>query len=211
MSSFKANESDDEFESADEGESASPSITKPPTSPLPSPSIITDAKPVQSSLPPSPPRPVKPVSDGWGDWNLDDDDDDDDEGGDDDGENKVAEVINTNMISAQPLQQDSTSSRSSTPSKTSGSLSHIGSDEDELSESSDQQRLQRKKYRKKPLETNLHQEETPSPTTTATAATTTKHEPKDAHFLLDQLAAQAPKQTVNSISILKNHFILFFL
>ncbi len=189
-SSPKHDNSDDEFESADEGEPISPPIAKPPTPPSPPlppfdsipPALIET--PVQSI--PSPPA----VTDGWGDWNFDDD-----------------QLIETAIEIPNPSQVDSISSRSSTPSKTSGSLSHIGSDEDDQADSSNQQRLQRKKYRKKPIESNLNKEENKiktkisSPTEKGdeeTATTiTTKHDAKDAHRVLDRLAAQAPTQTVN--------------
>ena len=55
----KQDESDDEFESADEGESIPTPIVKsvtPPTHP--------SMKIKQNTLP--------PVTDGWGDWNIDD-------------------------------------------------------------------------------------------------------------------------------------------
>ncbi|CAF0833871.1 unnamed protein product [Adineta ricciae] len=199
-SSSKQNVSDDEFESADEGEPTTPSITKPATPPpsqrsatppQPKPALITpDDSKVQSIA-----STVPTVTDGWGDWNIDDE-----------------PPIETSMKTNNPSQQDSTSSRSSTPSKTGGSLSQIGSDEDDQSDSSNQQRLQRKKYRKKTMETTSNKEElktnirTSRPTerrdeessSIAAAATMTspnKHNAKDAHRVLDRLAAQSPTRT----------------
>jgi hypothetical protein len=188
-SSPKQDDSDDEFESADEGEPISPSITKPPTpppspSPPPSDPILPPLIENQVQSTPLPPA----VSDGWGDWNIDDE-----------------QLIETPIKISNPSQQDSTSSRSSSPSKTGGSLSQIGSDEDDQSESSNQQPLQRKKNRKSILNkednkinkrisrsTERRDEETSS---------TIKHDAKDAHHLLDRLAAQSPTQTVDFITI----------
>ena len=192
-------DSEDEFESADEGEPASPAITKPPTPPppaVPAPSppsdpvapIIVETSVQSTSLPAA-------VTDGWGDWNIDDD-----------------PITETAIKISNAPHPDSISSRSSTPSKTSGSLSHVGSDEDDACDPSNQQRFQRKKYRKKPIETILdkeddeinprasrsterHSEEKLSTTATTTAAT--KHDAKDAHHVLDRLAAQSPTRAVN--------------
>ena len=199
-------DSDDEFESADEGEPTSPVIIKPPNPPTPAPAPTPP--PAPPPLPPSDPivpivveTPVQPISppaavnDGWGDWNIDDD--------------QITEVAIKTPHSPPP---DSISSRSSTPSKTSGSLSHVGSDEDDPQDPSNQQYSQRKKYRKKPIETSLdkndnensprvsrpterHSEEKLS--TVAAAETATKHDAKDAHHVLDRLAAQSPTRTVS--------------
>ncbi|UJR30500.1 hypothetical protein I4U23_018032 [Adineta vaga] len=209
-SSSKQDVSDDEFESADEGEPTTPPITKtstpPPTSPLlPQPKpILTSSNDnkVQSTPSPSPPPPPPappapapapaPVTDGWGDWNIDDE-----------------QPVETSVKTNNPSQQDSTSSRSSTPSNAGGSLSQIGSDEDDQSESSNQQRLQKKKYRKKLLESNLNKEEpkinirVSRPTErrddesllSSSIGTTNKHDAKDAHRVLDRLAAQSPTRT----------------
>ncbi|CAF2634930.1 unnamed protein product [Rotaria sp. Silwood2] len=187
-SSTREDDSNDEFESADEGEPISPPITKPPTPPLSSDPILssTNENPDQSISHKS------PVTDGWDDWNIDDE-----------------QPNETPIKTSKPLQQDSISSGSSSPSKTGDSLSQIGSDEDDQSQSSIQQYIQRKKYRKKQNDLNLnlnkednkqntqlshsiqrHDEETSSSTTT-----TTKHDVKDAHQILDQLAAQSPKHT----------------
>ena len=141
--SFKQDDSEDEFESADEGESIPPLIVKsitPPPSHLITPP--TNENQMQIISPP-------PVTDGWGDWNIDD-------------ESAIEKVIKTtNPIL---LQQDSTSSLSSSPSKTGGSLSQNESDEDDQIDSTDQQRLQRKKFRKKQLESNLIKDENKSNT-----------------------------------------------
>jgi hypothetical protein len=203
-SSPKQDISDDEFESADEGEPISPSITKPPTPPPPSDSIQPSLNEIQVQLI----SPPSAVTDGWGDWNIDDE-----------------PAIETSIKPCNPSQQDSISSRSSSPSKTGGSLSQIGSDEDDQSESSNQQRLQRKKYRKKPVESNVNEEEnklnirTSRPTdqrneeTSSSITTTSKHDAKDAHHLLDQLAAQSHTQTVDLTNIFfnENELILFLL
>jgi hypothetical protein len=206
-SSPKQDISDDEFESADEGEPISPSITKPPTPPPPPPSDS-----IQPSLNEIQVQSISPrsaaVTDGWGDWNIDDE-----------------PAIEPSIKPCNPSQQDSISSRSSSPSKTGGSLSQIGSDEDDQSESSNQQRLQRKKYRKKPVESNVNEEEnkvnirTSRPTdqrneeTSSSITTTNKHDAKDAHHLLDQLAAQSHTQTVDLTNIFfnENELILFLL
>jgi hypothetical protein len=203
-SSPQQDNSDDEFESADEGEPLSPPITKPPTPPPPSdpiPSTLIENQ-VQSISPPP------AVTDGWGDWNIDDD-----------------PPIETPIKVSNPSQQDSTSSRSSSPSKTGGSLSQIGSDEDDQSESSNQERLQRKKYRKKQIESNLNKDENKINTrisrpterrdeetlSSSSSSTTTKHDVKDAHNVLDRLAAQSPTRTVYLIIIffIQQNKILF--
>jgi len=196
--SSKKDDTDDEFESADEGELISPPIGKPPTPPPlsdPNPPTLIKNQVQSISSPPA-------VTDGWGDWNIDDD-----------------QPIETPIKLSNPSQQDSTSSRSSSPSKTGGSLSQIGSDEDDQSELLNQQRLQRKKYRKKEENkintrisrpTERRDEESSSTTTTAA---TTKHDVKDAHHVLDRLAAQSPTQTVNLIIIFflfnKKNIIIF--
>jgi hypothetical protein len=205
--STKQDNSDDEFESADEGEPISPPVIKPAISspppepiqpPISNPPILS---PPSEPIPPSNKNiqvqstaPPPAVTDGWGDWNIDD-------------EQPIENPVKTTNL----LQQDSRSSHSSSPSRTGGSLSQIGSDEDDESELSNQQRLQRKKYRKKQLESNLNKddnkinariprpaercdEETSSLTTTTT--TTTKHDVKDAHHVLDCLAEQSPSRTV---------------
>ncbi len=206
-SSPQQDNSDDEFESADEGEPLSPPITKPPTPPPPSdpiPSTLIENQ-VQSISPPP------AVTDGWGDWNIDDD-----------------PPIETPIKVSNPSQQDSISSRSSSPSKTGGSLSQIGSDEDDQSESSNQERLQRKKYRKKQIESNLNKDENKINTRlsrpterrdeetllSSSSSTTTKHDVKDAHNVLDRLAAQSPTRRVDLIIIFfiqQNKMFLFFL
>jgi hypothetical protein len=209
-SSPKQDDSDDEFESADEGEPISPSTTKPPTpppppSPPPSDPILPPLIENQVQSTPLPPA----VTDGWGDWNIDDE-----------------QLIETPIKISNPSQQDSTSSRSSSPSKTGGSLSQIGSDEDDQSESSNQERLQRKKYRKKQIESNLNKDENKINTRisrpterrdeetllSSSSSTTTKHDVKDAHNVLDRLAAQSPTRTVYLIIIffIQRNKILFF-
>ena len=201
--SSKQDDSDDEFESADEGEPISPTIVQPPIiqpptvqPPIIQPPIIqspsetvlssTNKFEVQSTT--SPPA----VTDGWGDWNIDDE-----------------QPIENPVKSSNSLHQDSVSSHSSSPSKTGGSLSQIGSDEDDQSELSNQQRLQRKKYRKKQIESNLNKEENKTDTqisrpterhdeeTSSSTITTVKHDVKDAHYVLDSLAEQVPSRTVD--------------
>jgi hypothetical protein len=174
--SSKQDDSEDEFESADEGESIPPSIVKsttPPPSHLIAPPINENQ--VQITSPP-------PVTEGWGDWNIDD-------------EIPTEKVLKTkNPIL---LQQDSTSSLSSSPSKTGGSLSQNGSDEDNQIDSSDEQRLQRKKLRKKQLESNTRISRPIERRDDESSSTlVTKHNVKDAHHVLDRLAAQSPTRTV---------------
>lgn len=167
----KLDDSEDEFESADEGESTQKSNTPPPTT-----------SENQSEIPSLP-----PVTDGWGDWNID-------------VELPTEKSLQTR--NAVLLQQDSTSSLSSSPSKTGGSLSQNESDEDDQNESSEQQRLQRKKFRKKQLESNLIKEENKINTRISRrdeeslSTIVTKHKVKDAHHVLDRLAAQSPTRTV---------------
>lgn len=199
-------DSDDEFESADEGEPTSPVIIKPPTpsasAPTPAPVSAPAPAPLADPIVPivveTPVQSIPPptaVSDGWGDWNIDDD--------------QIAEAAIKTPHSPPP---DSISSRSSTPSKTSGSLSQVGSDEDDPQGPSNQQQSQRKKYRKKPIEISLDKKDNePNPrvsrpterhseersSTLATPETTTKHDAKDAHHVLDRLAAQSPTRAVN--------------
>jgi hypothetical protein len=195
--SSKQDNSDDEFESADEGEPISPPIIQPPVIQLP---IIQPpiSCPPSESVPSSVNKfevqsttSLPAVTDGWGDWNIDDE-----------------QPIENPVKSSKSLQQDSISSHSSTPSKTGGSLSPIGSDEDDQSESSNQQRLQRKKYRKKQIESTLNKEETKTNTQishpierrdeeTSSKSTTVKHDAKDAHYVLDSLAEQVPSRTVD--------------
>ncbi len=180
-------DSEDEFESADEGESIQIPVVKPITPPpiQPLPSLINEDKPQTTSSP--------PVNDGWGDWNIDDEP----------ALNKPIETINQIL-----LHQDSASasSLSSSPSKTGGSLSQNGSDEDDQNESSEQQRLQRKKFRKKQIESNLLKDESKVNTRISrpierrdeesSSTMVTKHNVKDAHHVLDRLAAQSPTRTV---------------
>jgi hypothetical protein len=189
--SSKPNDSEDEFESADEGESISAPVIKPITSPPSHPfTPSVNENKVQLICPP-------PVTDGWGDWRIDD------------------EPIKENTIkisSPTLLQQDSISSlSSSSPSKT-GSLSQAGSDDDDQLDSSEQQRLQRKKFRKKQLETNLIKEENKTTTRISrpierrddesSSTIVTKHDVKDAHHVLDRMAAQSPTRTVYRINII---------
>ncbi len=169
----KQDESDDEFESADEGDSIPTPIVKSVTPPPP---VKTESLP--------------PVNEGWGNWNIDDE-----------------PALETPVATI--LQQDSASSLSSSPSKTGGSLSQNGSDEDDQIDSSEQQRLQRKKFRKKQLETNQIKEENKINTRISrpierrdeesSSTIVTKHNVKDAHYVLDRLAAQSPTRTVYSI------------
>lgn len=197
-------DSDDEFESADEGEPTSPVIIKPPTSPAPAPAPTPPpppapplSDPIVSIVVETPAQPIPPpaaVNDGWGDWNIDDD-----------------QITETAIKTPHSPPPDSISSRSSTPSKTSGSLSQVGSDEDDPQDPSNQQYSQRKKYRKKPIETSLDKKDNENnprasrPTErhseeklfTVAAAATTKHDAKDAHHVLDRLAAQSPTRAVN--------------
>lgn len=155
----KQNDSDDEFESADEGESTNDKT------PLP-----------------------RPVTDGWGDWNIDD-------------EPTIEKPIKS--LNHDFIQQDSASSLSSSPSKTGGSLSQNGSDDDDRNDSSsEQQTLQRKKQlRKKPVDTNPSKEDLKVNTRISrrddesSSATIAKHNVKDAHHVLDRLAAQSPTRT----------------
>ncbi|CAF0789073.1 unnamed protein product [Rotaria sp. Silwood1] len=176
-------ESEDEFESADEGESISAPIVKsnvpPPSDPITS--SINENLIEKTSL--------SPVTDGWDDWNIND-------------ELPIDKSIKSTNISL--LQQDSTSSLSSSPSKTGGSLSQYGSDEDEQPELSDQERLQKKKFRKKPLESNLIKDESTKINTRMSrpverrdeeSSITKKHNVKDAHYVLDRLSVQSPTRT----------------
>ena len=76
-----------------------------------------------------------------------------------------------------------------------------------------QQRLQRKKFRKKQLESNLNKEENKINTRISrpierrdeesSSTIVTKHDVKDAHYVLDRLAAQSPTRTV--------YLIIYFL
>ena len=193
--SSREDRSSDEFESADEGEPTSLYVAKPSTPPLTSPSDPTlpsmNENQVQSIC------QSQAVTDGWNDWNIDD-------------EQPMETAIETSSKSL----KYSVSSRP----KTGNNLSQAASGDDERSQSSDQQRLQRKKYRKKQTESNLHKEEKILNTQTshitersnekASAAVTTtvnKHDIQDTHYILDQLAAQSPKQAVDSIN---NLFLL---
>lgn len=172
----KTNNSEDEFESADEGEASQSSPVKP-----------ADSKQMKIISPP-------PVTDGWGDWNLDD---------------EVTVEKPAKNSNRALLQQDSASSLSSSPSKTGGSASRNGSDDDDRNDSpSEQQTLQRKKLRKKLLESHLSKEENKSSTRISrrdedsSSASVTKHDVKDAHHVLDRLAAQSPTRTVHLIHLL---------
>jgi hypothetical protein len=181
----KLDDSEDEFESADEGESTQPPIVKS----IISPPLHSDTSSISESQPQIISSP--PVTDGWGDWNIDDE-----------------LALEKSIKTTNPIlfQQDSTSSLSSSPSKTGGSLSQNGSDDDDQNESSEQQRLQRKKFRKKQLESNLIQEENKINTRISrpierrdeesSSTIVTKHNVKDAHHVLDRLAAQSPTRTV---------------
>jgi hypothetical protein len=179
---FKQDDSDDEFESADEGESIQISIIKSsPSHSIPSPINENQAEII------SPP----PITDGWGNWNIDDEP----------AIEKSLEITNPILV-----KQDSASSLSSSPSKTGGSLSRNGSDEDDQNESSEQEEIQRKKIRKKQFEANLLTEENKINTRISrpierrdeesSSTIVTKHNVKDAHYVLDRLAAQSPTRTV---------------
>lgn len=190
-SAAKQDDSDDEFESADEGESIPTSEVKPATPPP----IIEN---------PQPTIPVPPaINDAWDNWNVDD------EPLFDKSIEKTKQTLS---------QQNSTSSLSSSPSKTGGSLSHNGSDEDDPNEFSEQQRLQRKKLRKKATDSNLLQDENKINARISrrdddsSSTTITKHHVKDAHHVLDRLAAQSPTRTVCAIvSLRKSKESIFFL
>ncbi|CAF3105724.1 unnamed protein product [Rotaria sp. Silwood2] len=197
-SSTREDDSNDEFESADEGEPISPPITKPPTPPLSSDPILssTNENPDQSISHKS------PVTDGWDDWNIDDE-----------------QPNETPIKTSKSLQQDSISSGSSSPSKTGDSLSQIGSDEDDQSQSSIQQYIQRKKYRKKQNDLNLnlnkednkqntqlshsiqrHDEETSSSTTTTTKHDSTWHNPWSNFGSFLSTAKQSVSTLTNTVS-----------
>ena len=209
-SSHQHEDSDDEFESADEGEPTSPPAVEsshplvvpvsPPVNSAPAPVTIVEevqvapVPPPASSLPP----PPQPLMDGWGDWNIDDD-----------------QPIEKPELVDSPRTQDSVSSLSSLSSKKDDTESQIASDEDEAIDASNQQRSQRKKYRKKLPEPNStreeakvstrvsrpterREEETATPTAGAAPPNSTKHDVKDAHHVLDRLAAQSPTRTVGS-------------
>lgn len=190
-SAAKQDDSDDEFESADEGESIPTSEVKPATPPP----LIEN---------PQPTIPVPPaINDAWDNWNVDD------EPLFDKSIEKTKQTLS---------QQNSTSSLSSSPSKTGGSLSHNGSDEDDPNEFSEQQRLQRKKLRKKATDSNLLQDENKINARISrrdegsSSITITKHHVKDAHHVLDRLAAQSPTRTVCAIvSLRKSKESIFFL
>jgi hypothetical protein len=205
MSSHKQDDSDDEFESADEGEPTTPPIIKSPTPPPPPPPSDPTPSPINEHQVQSISLP--PVTDGWGDWNIDDE-----------------PLIEKSIQILNPPQQDSASSLSSSPSKTGGSLSQADSDNDDDDDQIDltnQQRLQRKKYRKKQAELNLNNEESKPNTRLSRpierrdeeTVTTTKHDVKDAHHVLDRLAAQSPTRTVyllNNFINQYNYFLFFF-
>ncbi len=186
-------ESEDEFESADEGESLPTPIVKT-IIPPPLHSIVTpiNNNQVQQTLSQS-------VTDGWGDWNIDDDDDSSLE--------KSTETSNPTI-----LQQDSTLLLS----KTDSNLPQNGCDEDDQNQSSEQQRLQRKKIRKKQLETNQIKEENKINTRISrpverreeesSSTVVPKHNVNEAHAVLDRLAAQSPTRTVYSNKYI---FLLF--
>lgn len=185
----KQDESDDEFESADEGESIPTSEVKPATPPL----IIEN---------PPPTIPVPPaVNDGWDNWNVNNEPLFD------------KSIERTKQILSQ---QNSTSSLSSSPSKTGGSLSHIGSDEDDPTECSNHQQFQRKKLRKKTIDSNLLPDENKINARISrrdedsSSTTITKHHVKDAHHVLDRLAAQSPTRTVcPTVSLSFQNHLLF--
>jgi len=202
---YKEEDSEDEFESADEGEPSTP----PPSS---SSKVTSEPEPIVTLPSPSPVKvEVKPVkrsegNDGWGDWNIDDE--------------EPIELPKKN-VSSPPTESASSlsSSISKTGDNTSQVVSDDEND-DEQTAASNQQRLQKKKYRKKSIESNWNKEETkansrPSrPTerrdeetknssltssvssniakTTEDSTTTGKHNVKDAHHVLDRLAAQSP-------------------
>ncbi|CAF4514610.1 unnamed protein product, partial [Rotaria magnacalcarata] len=79
------------------------------------------------------------------------------------------------------------------PSKTGGSLSRFGSDEDDQGESSDQQRLQKKKFRRKQLDSNVNKDENKIHARTSrpierrdeesSSTILKKHNVKDAHYV----------------------------
>ena len=178
--------SDDEFESADEGESISNTTVQLHTLPASdSNKSVTNENSTKQRL------SLSPITNDWNNWTV---------------HNAPQVEKSVQNINPIPLQQDSASSLSSSPSKTGGSLSHNGSDEDDQIESSDQQQLRRKKLHKRQFEPNFsnegikintqisrskerHNEEL-SPTIG------TKHNAKDAHDVLDLLAAQSPTRTV---------------
>ena len=143
----------------------------------------------------------RPVTDGWYSWNLDDEPAID---------KKPVKSVNRDLI-----QQDSTSSLSSSASKTGESLSHNGSDDDDRNDSSsEQQKLQRKKQlRKKPFESNQSKEEVKVNTRISrrddeSSSTTiaAKHNVKDAHHVLDRLSAQSPTRTVTKKTTIDSIF-----
>lgn len=183
--------SEDEFESADEGESVlDPTVVSNVQTSNHSIKLSTNESPIKNaSLP--------PVTDGWDNWNVDD-------------EPSIEKAETSTNISV--LHQDSASSLSSSPSKTGGSLSQIGSDEDDPTGSSDQNRLHKKKLRRKPLESSFSKDETKVSTRISrpmerrdediSGGKHLKHNAKDAHYLLDRLAAQSPTRTVCFINLL---------
>ena len=104
---------------------------------------------------------------------------------------------------------------SSSLSKTGGSLSQNGSDEDGRNQSSEQQLLQRKKLRKKTIESNLIQDENKTNARLSrrdddesSSTAVTKRHVKDAHHVLDRLSAQSPTRTVDLIiSLFQTHLM----
>jgi hypothetical protein len=133
-----------------------------------------------------------PVTDGWGDWNLDDD----------------PLVEPSNAVVDVPPQNYSSSSLSSSISKTGDSTSLMASDDDDTP---NQQRTQRKKYRKKQVDVSQHhRDETESRTTpshsiapideTSRPTANMKHDVKNAHHVLDRLSAQSTTQTVRTMN-----------
>ena len=104
---------------------------------------------------------------------------------------------------------------SSSLSKTGGSLSQNGSDEDGRNQSSEQQLLQRKKLRKKTIESNLIQDENKTNARLSrrdddesSSTAVTKRHVKDAHHVLDRLSAQSPTRTVDLIiSLFQTHIM----
>jgi hypothetical protein len=181
-------ESDDEFESADEGEPVPISMKKS------SHSLTCDT--MKSSIEiKSVPMGLnqEAVTDGWDDWTPDD------------GSSTDKLTTTSPRII---VDKDSISSLS-LPSKT-GNTHRLGSDDDERNDPSEQQKLlQRKKHRKKPIESNLVKEENRCNTRISRpqerhdndllSLSNNKHYVKDTHHLLDRLAEQSPTRTVIAI------------
>ena len=114
----------------------------------------------------------KPVTDGWDDWNVDDD-----------GSNEK--------------RRDSISSSSPSSSTKPRSDSQLGSDEGDPIDDLEQQRLQRKKLHKKMNETSTRMSRPLERRDEECSSKSPCHnEAKDAHQLLDRLAAQSPTRVV---------------